>query len=179
MPEPIESKEAVTPSNTSKPEVGLTGRKIIYDKDGKPCRSCNSLLDFQFATGGIKGIGATKKEKYNPYPKDIPADVEVLGKSSWTLLHSIAAKYPEKPDTKRQQDLKQFLTLFGSFYPCWFCGEDFEKYIKKHEPKVETQDSFGKWLCEAHNEVNVKLGKPKFDCNLWKKRWKDGWEEDP
>ena len=167
------------------------------------------MLDFQFATGGIKGsvipknpkhsaenkpkltetvpnfvdstarVGATKKEKYNPYPKDIPADVEVLGKSSWTLLHSIAAKYPEKPDTKRQQDLKQFLTLFGSFYPCWFCGEDFEKYIKKHEPKVETQDSFGKWLCEAHNEVNVKLGKPKFDCNLWKKRWKDGWEEDP
>lgn len=103
--------------------------------------------------------------------------MEVLGRSSWTLLHSIAARYPEKPSTKEQKDLSQFLKLFGNFYPCWYCGEDFGKYMGTNEPKVTTQEEFGRWLCDAHNEVNAKLGKPKFNCDLWKKRWKDGWDE--
>lgn len=103
-----------------------------------------------------------------------PPDVEQLGRSSWTLLHSIAATYPETPSTKQQADLKQFVELFGKFYPCWFCAEDFVKYTAQNEPKVRTQDDFGRWLCDAHNEVNLKLGKPKFDCLLWKQRWKDG-----
>lgn len=109
--------------------------------------------------------------------REEPPDVEQLGRSSWSLLHSIAANYPEHPDTKKQADLKQFLRLFGNFYPCWYCGEDFEKYMAKSEPKTDSQDAFGQWLCDAHNEVNVKLGKPSFDCNLWKQRWRDGWDE--
>lgn len=112
------------------------------------------------------------------YPKDCPADVEVLGRSSWTLLHSIAATYPEHPTQDQQQDMTQFISLFAKFYPCWFCASDFQKFIKKDEPKVQTQDQFGKWLCDAHNEVNKKLGKKQFDCQLWKQRWKDGWGDD-
>lgn len=111
-----------------------------------------------------------------PYEQIDPPDVEQLGKSTWTLLHLIAATYPEEPTSKEQADLKQFVKLFGNFYPCWFCAEDFRGYVQKIEPDTTTQDKFGKWLCNAHNEVNVKLGKPKFDCDLWKKRWKDGWE---
>ena len=103
----------------------------------------------------VAATKATKvKESTEPYKRDIPPDVEVLGRSSWTLLHSIAATYPENPDNKKQQDLKQFLKLFGNFYPCWFCADDFKSYIKENEPKVETQDALGKWLCDAHNEVN-------------------------
>lgn len=156
------------------------------------CRSCNSLLDFQFATGGMKApkVAAPEKPQESAtttstgtssgskpaYAKVEPPDVEVLGRSSWTLLHSIAATYPETPSNKQQADMKQFLKLFGNFYPCWFCADDFEKYMAKKEPVTDTQDNLGRWLCDAHNEVNEKLGKPKFDCNLWKKRWKDGWE---
>jgi FAD-linked sulfhydryl oxidase len=117
------------------------------------------------------------KSKLAPYNQVDPPDVEQLGRSSWTLLHSVASTYPEQPSTKEQSDMKQFLKLFGNFYPCWWCGEDFQKYMTTNEPQVETQDKFGKWLCDAHNEVNAKLGKPKFNCNLWKQRWKDGWEE--
>ena len=112
------------------------------------------------------------------YKKLDPPDVAQLGRSSWTLLHSIAATYPETPTTKQQQDMKSFLHLFAGVYPCWYCGEDFQKYIQKNEPLTKSQDDLGKWLCEAHNDVNVKLGKPKFDCNFWKRRWKDGWDEE-
>ncbi|CAH6723036.1 mitochondrial FAD-linked sulfhydryl oxidase Erv1p [[Candida] jaroonii] len=147
--------------------------KVIYDKDGKPCRTCNSLLDFQAASGKVP----KDKKLATPRRKDCPPDVNEIGRSSWTFLHSVAATYPETPSSEQQTDLRTFLRLFSKFYPCWYCGEDFEKYQVKNEPSVESQEKFGKWLCDAHNEVNVKLGKPKFDCNLWQQRWKDGWKD--
>lgn len=163
----------------TKPVFGASGRKIVYDKDGKPCRTCNTLLDFQLISGRskkpVKPVETVEKNE-SAYKQDSPPDVEKLGRSSWTLLHLIAATYPETPTSKQQADMKQFVTLFGNFYPCWFCADDFKKYIVANEPVTETQDSFGKWLCGAHNDVNKKLGKPEFDCNLWKQRWKDGWE---
>ncbi|OBA23330.1 putative mitochondrial FAD-linked sulfhydryl oxidase [Metschnikowia bicuspidata var. bicuspidata NRRL YB-4993] len=167
---------------TPKPVFGASGRQIVYDKDGKPCRTCNTLLDFQMVSGKSKVPSKTEekiKKTENPastYKQDDPPDVEKLGRSSWTLLHLIAATYPEHPTTKEQADMKQFVKLFGNFYPCWFCADDFKKYMVSNEPETETQDSLGKWLCGAHNEVNKKLGKPQFDCTLWKKRWKDGWD---
>ncbi|KAI5967732.1 ERV1 [Candida margitis] len=186
MPIPTTEEKSSDDSRKSRPEFGLSGRKIIYDKDGKPCRTCNELLDFQFVTGKAKSAKAVNKspESVTPIPKDNlkyakedPPDVARLGKSSWTLLHSIAATFPETPTTKQQSDMKSFLNLFAGFYPCWYCGEDFVKYIDQHEPQTKSQDNLGKWLCEAHNDVNKKLGKPQFDCNFWKQRWKDGWDE--
>ncbi|SCU98015.1 LAFA_0G14906g1_1 [Lachancea sp. 'fantastica'] len=166
-------------SRTSSTE-GLSGRKIVYDEDGKPCRSCNTLLDFQLATGKIgttsnKNTGLTI-DKTESYAKIDPPDVEVLGKSSWTLLHAIAASYPKKPSDFQKGEMKQFMTIFSHVYPCWWCAKDFEKFIRENAPKVDSRDELGKWMCDAHNDVNRKLGKPIFDCNLWEKRWVDGWE---
>ncbi|KAI5902946.1 Mitochondrial FAD-linked sulfhydryl oxidase ERV1 [Candida parapsilosis] len=184
MPIPTTEEDKTDNVSNTKPEFGLSGRRIIYDKDGKPYVQ---LLDFQFATGKTKpaklamqsaseNVTATPHSKLK-YAKEEPPDVAQLGKSSWTLLHSIAATFPETPNTKQQQDMKSFLNLFAGFYPCWYCGEDFVRYMNKHEPQTKSQDDLGKWLCEAHNDVNKKLGKPQFDCQFWKQRWKDGWDE--
>ena len=43
--------------------------------------------------------------------------------------------------------------------------------------KVSNREEFGRWMCEAHNAVNVKLGKEEFDCNRWEQRWRTGWED--
>ncbi|ESW98831.1 putative FAD dependent sulfhydryl oxidase Erv1 [Ogataea parapolymorpha DL-1] len=147
--------------------VGPSGRKIILDENGKPCRSCNTLLDFKAVT----------KSATKTVADDCPPDVEQLGRSTWTFLHSVAAKYPEQASEEQQEDMRTFLRVFGNIYPCWFCAKDFRQYMEKDKPKVRTQEEFGKWLCDAHNEVNEKLGKKKFDCNLWKERWKDGWKD--
>lgn len=40
---------------------------------------------------------------------------------------------------------------------------------------LKSQERFGRWMCRAHNAVNVKLGKEEFDCEFWRERWKDGW----
>lgn len=110
------------------------------------------------------------------YKKLDPPDVEELGRSSWTLLHSIAARYPKQPSHTQKEEMKQFMTIFSHVYPCWWCAKDFEKFIKANAPKVDSRSDLGRWICEAHNDVNKKLNKEEFDCNLWQKRWADGWD---
>ncbi|KAK9456453.1 ERV/ALR sulfhydryl oxidase domain-containing protein [Dipodascopsis uninucleata] len=143
---------------------------VILDKDGKPCRTCNSLLEFR----KTKGIALTK-----PVAKDCPPDVNEIGRSTWTLLHSIAAQYPDRASPTEQAGMKKFFGILGDIYPCWVCASDFRDWMAKpeNEIKLDTRERFGKWLCDAHNEVNQKLGKPVFDCNLWEQRWKDGWKD--
>ncbi|CCC66758.1 hypothetical protein NCAS_0A02000 [Naumovozyma castellii] len=111
------------------------------------------------------------------YNEDNPPDVQKLGSSSWTLLHAVTAKYPTKPTDFEKLQMQKFLMLFSHVYPCNWCAKDFEKFIEANSPRVESRDELGRWMCEAHNHVNNKLGKPKFDCNFWEKRWKDGWDE--
>ncbi len=50
--------------------------------------------------------------------------------------------------------------------------------MKQNPPDklVASREGVMKWLCERHNEVNVRLGKTAFDCSIRNldKRWKDG-----
>jgi mitochondrial FAD-linked sulfhydryl oxidase len=53
--------------------------------------------------------------------KNCPPDVEVLGSSTWTLLHTMAAYYPERPAPSQMDSMKMFFEGFAQHYPCWFC----------------------------------------------------------
>ncbi|KAK7066595.1 hypothetical protein SK128_005106 [Halocaridina rubra] len=106
-----------------------------------------------------------------------PADSIALGRGTWRLLHSMAAYYPDKPTVEVQNDMFAFIKIFSKFYPCPPCAEDFRNWLKSHTPDVSSRSGLSRWFCDAHNEVNVKLGKPEFDCNLIDQRWKDGWAD--
>src|SRR5262249_37903839 len=113
--------------------------------------------------------------------EDCPPDVEQLGRASWTLLHSVAASYPSKATPEQQKEIESFVTVFSRVYPCWHCAGDFQRWMARPENRIQKhlagRREFGDWMCRAHNDVNRKLGKPEFDCRLWEKRWKDGWED--
>lgn len=106
---------------------------------------------------------------------DCPADVEALGRGSWTMLHTMTANYPEKPSTGDQEQAKTFISLFARLYPCGHCAEDFQHWMGEgNPPAVQSREDFGTWMCRAHNAVNEKLGKEKFDCGKWEERWRTG-----
>lgn len=90
----------------------------------------------------------------------------------------MTATYPERPSPAQQSETKQFISLFGKMYPCWVCADDFRQWVREgNEPRVSNRDEFGRWMCEAHNAVNIKLGKEKFDCGRWEERWRTGWKD--
>ena len=95
-----------------------------------------------------------------------PAGREDLGWQSWTLLHSIAAYYPDDPTSEDQIRAKQFMNAFGYLYPCSHCAEAYCEDKKDLPIRVETRKLFSVWMCQMHNRVNVKLNKTVFDCNI-------------
>lgn len=150
----------------------------IDDSDlSTSCRSCTSFADWAAQTKKSTKGGIINKEAIPGPPSDCPPDVEQLGRSSWTLLHSIAASYPTNPTPTEQTQVKQFMGLFSKIYPCWVCAEDFQDFMTRNKIKTESRDEFGQWMCEAHNDVNRKLGKKEFDCSKWEERWRIGWKD--
>ncbi|KAL6702969.1 Flavin-linked sulfhydryl oxidase of the mitochondrial IMS [Coniothyrium glycines] len=149
---------------------------IVLGPDGKPCRTCNDVASL-FAMAGKKPTALAASAKPPSLPADCPPDVEALGRSSWTLLHSITATYPANPTPLLQSETKSFLSTFGKLYPCWVCAQDFQDWMTTNTPRVSSRSEFGTWMCEAHNAVNIKLGKAAFDCSTWEERWRTGWKD--
>ena len=42
--------------------------------------------------------------------------------------------------------------------------QDFVEDLKKHPVDAASGPRLARWLCDAHNRVNEKLGKEQFDC---------------
>jgi len=166
----------------------LTMTEDVY---GRPCRACTDFKQWM-KTGPSSGQASSgdsqkkasetqkksdNKEIINQEYHQCPPDRLELGNKSWSLLHSIAAYFPRKPTESQQSDAKQFMHLFSRLYPCQDCAEDLRQDLITHPPRVTSSEEFSTWMCEMHNRVNVKLGKPEFDCTKVFMRWKDGWDD--
>jgi FAD-linked sulfhydryl oxidase len=113
------------------PETG----KQIPMKDGKPCRVCVDFKTWskvgkkkeqQSTQDTTKPAAAKVEDKKTETTeewkaKNCPADVATLGRHTWTLLHTMAAYYPEKPAPTQKESMKTFFESFSEHYPCWFC----------------------------------------------------------
>ncbi|EEB08820.1 sulfhydryl oxidase [Schizosaccharomyces japonicus yFS275] len=88
-----------------------------------------------------------------------------LGRSGWRLLHTILARFPEKPTQAEQDSLSDFLYLFAKLYPCGQCSKDFQILLNQHPPEVHSRDAASQWGCKIHNLVNEKIHKPPLNCS--------------
>ncbi|XP_076659322.1 evr1_Alr domain-containing protein Alr [Halictus rubicundus] len=149
----------------------------------KPCRACT---DFKTWAKIQKKTFESEKESEKKQEKnqsvnikgrrnDCPLDKDELGSKTWSFLHTMAAYYPDQPSEAQKSDMKQFFYSFSQFYPCYVCAEDLREQLKESPPQTDSQKTLSRWLCDVHNEVNKKIGKPKFDCNFVDQRWRDGW----
>ena len=59
-----------------------------------------------------------------------------------------------------------FLEAFSWLYPCSVCATDLRQEMKNSPPELGSREELAMWLCEQHNKVNVKLGKPVFKCSM-------------
>ncbi|KAI6812113.1 hypothetical protein KC367_g1244 [Hortaea werneckii] len=168
---------------------------VVLGPDGKPCRSCTSFASMRAMARSPSSPQQQQQQQQQPPtstpvapsttslpdqpPPDCPPDVDQLGRSTWTFLHTLTATYPVQPSPAHQQETRQFISLFSKLYPCWVCADDFRAWMREdgNAPRVSNRDEFGRWMCEAHNAVNVKLGKERFDCGRWQERWRTGWRD--
>lgn len=88
-----------------------------------------------------------------------------LGRSSWHLLHTMLAKFPDEPTEDDKASLKNYVYLFARLYPCGDCARHFQAILKQYPPQVSSRSAAATWGCHVHNEVNDSLGKDRFDCS--------------
>jgi FAD-linked sulfhydryl oxidase len=96
---------------------------------------------------------------------------EELGRCTWTLLHALAAQFPERPSRAQQRDAGELFSLLGRVYPCRECAAHWAELVRRHPPRTESRENLSEWLCDAHNRVNDLLGKPRFNCARADARW--------
>ena len=89
-----------------------------------------------------------------------------LGRATWTLLHRLAAGYDAAPTPARQATAAAFFGALGELYPCTDCAAHFRGLLEANPPEVASNSHLSLWLCGVHNQVNARLGKPAFPCNL-------------
>lgn len=181
-----QSSESSNPKQPQQPGV-------VLGPDGKPCKPCTAFRnwkpvgtgkDKKAAGGGTAGMmaalasGQALSTEISGPPADCPADVEQLGRATWTFLHTTAAYYPTSPTPTQQSSMLGLLHSLPSLYPCSHCASHLGENLKAHPPEgaVGGREVLMKWLCERHNDVNVRLGKGMFDCGIGSldERWRDG-----
>lgn len=87
-----------------------------------------------------------------------------LGRAAWKVLHTMMARFPDKPTEDESAALKSYIHLFQRLYPCGECAEHFGQLLKKFPPQVSSRSAAAAWACHVHNKVNERLKKELFDC---------------
>ena len=102
-----------------------------------------------------------------PYSED-------LGRAGWTILHTAAAVFPNKPSTAQVAHFQQFITSWANVYACSHCAFHMRQMIIRNPPTVAVDKrSASRYVCQLHNEVNSMLMKPVYNCDpdIVLKRW--------
>lgn len=161
---------------------------MVLGPDGKPCKPCTAFRNWKPVsdskkTGSRAGnstaammtaLATGKSLSSDAPPANCPADVEQLGRATWTFLHTTAAYYPEKPTPSQRINMLGLLNALPALYPCSHCASHLDGNMKDHPPDVSGRVGLSRWLCERHNDVNERLGKDSFDCAKTDERWRDG-----
>jgi len=87
-----------------------------------------------------------------------------LGRAGWYFLHSVAAHWTPEHDPDGLS-AKMLLQSVADLYPCELCRDHFQQFLIAHPPVLQSAETFLKWTCDAHNEVNRRNLAPIFDCN--------------
>ncbi|KAJ8599003.1 hypothetical protein CTAYLR_007665 [Chrysophaeum taylorii] len=150
--------------------------------DPKDCRNpvCHSKIKMFSSSLAQKAfVGAVPPDRAAETPLECPVDRDELGRSTWNLLHTTAAYFPEQPTDTDKHQARGLVEGLAAHYPCDHCREDFKESIEEDPPSLGSRTQFALWLCRQHNKVNEKLGKSAFPCTIQNidRRWKYGGPE--
>ena len=91
-------------------------------------------------------------------------DTKFWGGTFWKMLHITALTYPENPSRTEQYNTLQFIKYFRLMIPCVECKTHFLKVLGDSDMNkvLHNKFTFFEWTVNAHNEVNIRIGRPTY-----------------
>lgn len=86
---------------------------------------------------------------------DDPEKRAELGRGTWALLHTMAARYPDSPTETERMDHFNFIYLLGHVFPCPDCREHFKGMIEKYPPQVHCSVKYTCILCVVGESTSL------------------------
>lgn len=109
--------------------------------------------------------GSTKLNEGIIMPKLLNETAKAeLGRHAWYLFHTVLGRFPERPRPSDREDLVSYIKYFTKLYPCGDCASHFLTILEKYPPQTSTRVAAANWGCAVHNEVNLSLKKPVYNC---------------
>jgi FAD-linked sulfhydryl oxidase len=109
-----------------------------------------------------------------------PPDPDMIGRAGWTILHTTAAAFPNRPTSEQQRDFKDFIRTWSKLYPCNVCAYHMRRDLENREIVATNKREASRFVCELHNSVNRILDKPVVSCDPDEvlRRWHPGYPHD-
>lgn len=90
---------------------------------------------------------------------------EEMGRAWWTALHAMARALVDDPATgelapRAREAATAIVDALTVVYPCEMCRKHYAAMHRAHPPRFRRAADVVCWLCERHNSVNARLGKP-------------------
>lgn len=147
------SNNSSTPTATDDVTASSAAGPATPARNGSPanCRSCTDFktwANLQRGDSSSMPMGARKSstaasatptqptsgsttsdgvQQQSADSRGCPYDKDELGTSTWGLLHTMAAHYPDRPSVTEAKDMSTFFTVLAKFYPCEVCAKDFQQ----------------------------------------------------
>ena len=89
------------------------------------------------------------------------------GPHLWIFLHTAAEAYEDSPKHEDIVNCVTHLNTIPAMLPCADCAGHFRNYLANNSPvdACLSGPNLRNYLCQAHNEVNSRLGLPIHDCS--------------
>lgn len=102
-----------------------------------------------------------------------PLERTVWGTTTWSLLHIVAARYPEHPTDAQRTAAQQLFTSLATLLPCTLCQGHYRGLLAETPPAVSSRTDLEHWLWTVHNRVNERLGHPVVSLAQCQQRWRN------
>ncbi|KAK2195416.1 bifunctional ERV-ALR sulfhydryl oxidase domain superfamily/ERV-ALR sulfhydryl oxidase domain/Sulfhydryl oxidase ALR-ERV [Babesia duncani] len=174
------SEETLRDSLYSTMPMRSTPQAIISIQAQEICKNVQNELERMKSSNGIrlnsialhsklmkrecKEASCRDEENNKAKSKFMPPTRSELGRAGWLYLHSMAARFPEKPDEMESLKTKAWLYSFAELYPCHICRDGLVDLYRSNPPNTSNRQSLLMWTFKIHNLVNQDLSMPLYQA---------------
>jgi len=88
-----------------------------------------------------------------------------LETATWTMLHTIAAQFPEVPTAKQQKDVNNLIESLARVFPCASCAEHFQEILRNEPPVLGSGPELQRWMNDLQSAVKHSSDRPALNYN--------------